>query len=282
MQHLPADQSMGEMRNMTSWETVKQFSSAVLPPTIHAHGLAAAGAMLTCIAVALNVGPFAKPAKINVTVENARSEAARLALEKDTTSSISAPEVESPFPGNDVQSAMEIGNTIEPIARSVEESSESFAPPVVELASSTSQPASPKDRSSDMDEKSPPDSSGSADFASLRHPDDSNSDLAKNTSIVGVWAPNPGTCSARDFREGALPAVISTDGAWAGETFCMFSNKKQTETGWNVTAKCSNPRERWTANVRLTVKDNRLTWTSRRGTQAYTRCAPDVLMAAAR
>jgi hypothetical protein len=26
-----------------------------------------------------------------------------------------------------------------------------------------------------------------------------------------------------------LPAVISTDGAWAGETVCTFSNKKQTE-----------------------------------------------------
>ena len=62
----------------------------------------------------------------------------------------------------------------------------------------------------------------------------------------------------------------------------MFSNKKQTPAGWSVTAKCSSPKERWTANVRLTVKDNKLTWTSKRGTQAYSRCSPDVLMAAAR
>jgi hypothetical protein len=189
--------------------------------------------------------------------------------------------LENRIPVDGLQSAMDVGNTTEPIIGPQEALAESSLP-IVELASSTSQPVSPKDRSGDIDERSSPDASGSVELASAHHPDDANSDLARNASIVGVWAPNPGTCSARDFREGALPAVISTNGAWAGETFCMFSNKKQTETGWNVVAKCSNPRERWTANVRLTVKDNRLTWTSRRGTQAYSRCAPDVLMAAAR
>jgi hypothetical protein len=267
---------------MNSWETVKLFGSTVLPRTIHLHGLAAAGAMLTCIAVALNVGPFAKAPKINLTVENARSEAARLALEPDVTSSIPEGGLEIRMPIDGLQSAMGVANTPESIIRPQQSLSESSSPAVVELASSTSRPTSPKSRSGDMDEKFPPDASGSVDLASLRHPDDANSDLVKNATIVGVWAPNAGTCSARDFREGALPAVISTDGAWAGETFCMFSNKKPTETGWNVVAKCSSPKERWTANVRLTVKDNRLTWTSRRGTQAYTRCAPDVLMAAAR
>ena len=89
----------------------------------------------------------------------------------------------------------------------------------------------------------------------------------KKATIVGVWAPDAGTCSARNFRERVLPAVINTDGAWAGETFCLFKNKTQTETGWKVVAECSNPRERWTANVRLTVDGNRLTWTSKRGTQ---------------
>ena len=60
----------------------------------------------------------------------------------------------------------------------------------------------------------------------------------------------------------------------------MFSTKKQTDTGWDVVAKCTSPKERWTTKVRLSVKDNRLRWTSKRGTQSYTRCAPDVLMAA--
>jgi hypothetical protein len=100
--------------------------------------------------------------------------------------------------------------------------------------------------------------------------------------IVGVWAPDENSCSARYFREGLLPTIINSDGAWAGETFCIFRNQKQIESGWRVVANCSNPHEHWTTEVRLTVKDNRLTWASKRGTQAYTRCAPDFLMAAAR
>jgi len=79
-----------------------------------------------------------------------------------------------------------------------------------------------------------------------------------------------------------LPAVISPDGAWAGDTFCVFRKKQQTESGWRVLAECSSPRERWTSNVRLSVSENRLVWTSQRGTETYARCAPDVLMAQAR
>jgi hypothetical protein len=104
----------------------------------------------------------------------------------------------------------------------------------------------------------------------------------QQTGIVGVWAPDAGTCSARDFREGTLPTVINAEGAWAGETFCIFTKRKEIDGGWHVVAKCSAPRARWTSNVRLTVVGSRLTWTSERGTQAYTRCAPDVLMAHAK
>jgi hypothetical protein len=99
------------------------------------------------------------------------------------------------------------------------------------------------------------------------------------STIVGVWAPDAATCSAHQFRDGALPTVITNDGAWAGDTFCLFTKQQQTDDGWRVVAKCSNPRERWTSQVRLTVKDQRLTWSSRRGVQAYARCTPDLLMA---
>jgi len=108
------------------------------------------------------------------------------------------------------------------------------------------------------------------------------SGLAKKGAVVGVWAPDTGTCSARNFQSGMLPTIITNEGAWAGETFCMFTDRQQTESGWTVTAKCSSPGERWTSRIRLRVKDDRLTWTSRRGIQAYSRCAPDVLMAQAR
>jgi hypothetical protein len=134
----------------------------------------------------------------------------------------------------------------------------------------------------EMQANSPRQDFAAAEPAAQLHDDHAAPDLAKRATIVGVWAPDAGTCSARNFRQGILPAVINTDGAWAGETFCVFKNKVQTESGWTVVAQCSNPRERWTANVRLTLDGNRLTWTSKRGTQAYTRCATDVLMAEAR
>jgi hypothetical protein len=102
-----------------------------------------------------------------------------------------------------------------------------------------------------------------------------------SATIVGIWVPDAGTCSVRNFRDGFLPTVINMDGAWAGETFCVFSNQKQTETGWKVAANCSNSREQWSTQVRLTVKGDRLKWTSKRGTQDYTRCAPDFLLAKA-
>ena len=79
-----------------------------------------------------------------------------------------------------------------------------------------------------------------------------------------------------------MPTIIKTDGAWAGETFCAFKKRQETKTGWRVVANCSNEREHWTTDVRLIVKNNRLTWSSKRGTQSYKRCAPDFLMTAAR
>jgi hypothetical protein len=48
-----------------------------------------------------------------------------------------------------------------------------------------------------------------------------------------------------------------------------------------LVAKCSNSRERWTANVSLSVKDNRLSWKSQRGTQTYLRCQREEMMAQA-
>lgn len=100
-------------------------------------------------------------------------------------------------------------------------------------------------------------------------------------TIVGVWAPDASPCTVRNFRDGFLPTIINTDGAWAGDTFCMFRNQKKIETGWGVLADCSNSRDRWTAPVRMTVKGDRLIWASKRGVQVYTRCTRDFLMAEA-
>jgi hypothetical protein len=101
-----------------------------------------------------------------------------------------------------------------------------------------------------------------------------------NMSFVGIWAADARACSALD-RSGFLLTVIDTDGARAGETLCAFESKRQTKLGWDVVARCSNAHERWTANVSLSVKDNRLSWNSQRGTETYLRCQREELMAQA-
>jgi hypothetical protein len=90
--------------------------------------------------------------------------------------------------------------------------------------------------------------------------------------IVGVWVPEGGSCPARNAREDVLPAIISQHGARAGAAACVFKKQTQTESGWRILANCTDGRERWTSNVRLAVKGDRLVWASKRGTQAYTRC----------
>ena len=99
--------------------------------------------------------------------------------------------------------------------------------------------------------------------------------------FVGIWAVDASACSPGLNRKGLLPAVIDGKGAWAGETFCAFETKKHTAEGWNVVASCSNPHDRWTAKVRLTINSTPLTWTSERGSQSYLRCQPGLSVARA-
>ena len=99
-------------------------------------------------------------------------------------------------------------------------------------------------------------------------------DPASLEPFIGVWGVDGSACSARLNRNGSLPAVIDSEGAWAGETFCAFRGKKRTRHGWDLVASCSNARDRWTANVRLAVAGAQLVWTSERGAQTYMRCQP--------
>jgi hypothetical protein len=119
--------------------------------------------------------------------------------------------------------------------------------------------------------------------AATTSPADLNGDVsashdAASAAMLGVWAPDGSGCALRDFRQGLLPTIINADGAWAGNTFCTFTNRKQTDTGWRVVAHCSNAEQQWTTKVDFTIKGDRLIWASKRGTQIYTRCPPDFLM----
>jgi hypothetical protein len=46
-----------------------------------------------------------------------------------------------------------------------------------------------------------------------------------------------------------------------------------------MVATCSDQRSRWTANVRLEIRGDRLTWSSERGSQTYVRCRQGQLYA---
>jgi hypothetical protein len=270
-------------------DRVRLMGSALVRRNAHLHGLATAGAMLICAAVVLNVGPFAKAPNISGLSVPAGDQAAQAIMEQPNGSgSISWREVDARISPDRSPSAVEPEDVSEQTRSSTQQSFVSIG----EIAALESQPARQEDEGGKAEGKpaqqdavpAAPAAQPQPDHASSTQPqpDHASPDLMKRDTIVGVWAPDAGTCSARSFRDGVLPTVINTDGAWAGHTFCLFTKQKQTETGWSVVAKCSNPGERWTSNVRLTVNENRLTWTSKRGTQAYTRCAPDVLMAQAR
>jgi hypothetical protein len=89
--------------------------------------------------------------------------------------------------------------------------------------------------------------------------------------FVGTWASDAKGCSG-PRQTSLLHTVIDSSGAKAGNASCAFNNRRQVGDAWNVDASCRDGRERWTANVQLTVNKGRLTWTSERGTQSYIRC----------
>lgn len=201
------------------------------------HGLITAGAVMTIFVAALSFGPLAKSPKQEAATEPALG-----------SGSIVRPEIGVGSEPDNSQS-MEASYVSDPIGSLIDLSSISHG--------AASPPVKPKE----------------AEAEPARQGLGAPVPGEQAATIVGMWAPDGGACSVRDFRAGLLPAIINTDGARAGDTSCTFKNQKQTATDWRVVANCSSPHEQWTANVRLTVKGNRLIWKSKRGAQAYTRCA---------
>jgi Putative peptidoglycan binding domain len=89
--------------------------------------------------------------------------------------------------------------------------------------------------------------------------------------FVGVWAVEATACSTGHNDESVV-TIIQRDRAQAGTASCAFRDKREVEDGWSINASCTSSDENWTANIRLSVRGNRLTWTSERGTQEYVRC----------
>ena len=91
-------------------------------------------------------------------------------------------------------------------------------------------------------------------------------------SLAGKWAAHPAACSSREKRTAYLPLTIDQRGAKAGGASCSFRRTAQDGNRWSVSATCTDAKESWDAHVRLVLAGNKLTWTSERGSQTYTRC----------
>jgi predicted RNase H-like HicB family nuclease len=226
---------------------------------IHLHTITTATAMVTCTAIILNLGPFGRSPTIDHLLPDP---GAAVVLEQSNN-------------GGKLES--ESGHiSSEPIGASLQ-------PPSISVVAVTPIVTAPlgEQRKVGTDDGAVTEmrqSRGLAD-AAVQAENVASSEDIRNDLIMGIWSPEGSACSARDFERGMLPTVISADGAWAGDTFCIFKKKQRTQAGWRIVAECSNPREHWRSNVRLSVNHNRLSWASQRGTQVYARCATDVLMA---
>jgi hypothetical protein len=91
--------------------------------------------------------------------------------------------------------------------------------------------------------------------------------------LAGTWGPDASACSRRSAaKSGVIPMTIARDAARAGEAACTFKSVQRSGNDWRVVAQCSDGRQRWTSQVKLSLAGKRLSWVSARGTQTYVRC----------
>jgi hypothetical protein len=237
-----------------SWEFVR----------VRLHRLSAVPALLVCYAVVFNLGPFAKAPQ--------RQAAPQIAEQSIAATPVAQPEAgpndRLEYPHSSTVTMVR-AESITPVADTVAPTADTVTSADDTLVRISSQPL-------DLTPANAP--AAAIPAADTVMPDAP----AQQAAIEGIWAPNARSCSLRDLRDGSLAAIIDMEGARAGDTYCAFKKQKKTPTGWRVVATCSNELEHWTADVRLTIKDDHLTWASGRGSQIYTRCAPDALRTAAR
>jgi hypothetical protein len=187
--------------------------------------------MATCIAIILNVGPFTQNMKIN-------------ALPPETVAATPRPSDESEWSLRPSLAERDAAPVSEPaVGTRFNSVKVSVEPASVSVVGITTAKPIPLDRPNEGNELPSDQASQNPEpnLALQAHAPNSDPDLIKQTTMVGIWSPEGGACSAQDFQQGVLPAVISSDGAWAGDTYCIFRKKQQTQTGWNLVAECSNP-----------------------------------------
>jgi hypothetical protein len=72
-----------------------------------------------------------------------------------------------------------------------------------------------------------------------------------------------------------LLTIDSRSATFRSGSSCYFPRPAPDATGWKVTATCSSQRMgTWSSNIKFSVHDEVLTWTSEMGTASYFRCRP--------
>ncbi len=85
-------------------------------------------------------------------------------------------------------------------------------------------------------------------------------------SFIGGWGVDVAQC-----RES--PLTITARRAEAYGAACEFrSTQRESSNVWRLRAQCDNNGERWNANIRFALSEDKLTWSSERGTTTYRRC----------
>jgi hypothetical protein len=98
----------------------------------------------------------------------------------------------------------------------------------------------------------------------------------QNMAFVGGWAQDASSCADALVK-------ITASRATSGKATCDFDSMRQEADGrWRVQAHCelapslrtADTENSWTANIKLTLEDRRLTWESEKGIESYHRCSP--------
>jgi peptidoglycan hydrolase-like protein with peptidoglycan-binding domain len=84
-------------------------------------------------------------------------------------------------------------------------------------------------------------------------------------TFLGRWGDDAADCLS-------TPIQISEREAKSANSICKFGTVRREDNGWRIQAVCTAGGETWSDNVRLSVSDGRLTWSTDTLTKVYMKC----------
>jgi hypothetical protein len=84
-------------------------------------------------------------------------------------------------------------------------------------------------------------------------------------TFLGGWGDDAADCLS-------APIQISEREAKGTSSVCKFATVRREESGWRIQAVCTAGGKSWSDNIRLSVSDGRLTWSTDTLTKVYIKC----------